>query len=134
VIILAKCDMCKQNVWGGRYHLEDDHYVCGACYKKLKKRGQNRIYKNEAEKKFHENQQKEKFIKEHEKQMNSVGYFKGEMCPFTQVNVGRETVIGGYGGGEYYWQHTACMKEYCAIWDNKNKRCSIKTIALNSKK
>ncbi len=56
-------------------------------------------------------------------------YLKGEMCPFTQISIGQETHIGGYGGGTYVWQHAPCIKEFCAIWDNKNKQCSIKTIS-----
>ena len=76
-------------------------------------------------------------LKEHE--MNSVGYFKGKMCPFTQVNIGGTKNIGAavlWGAPTYdelTWTHSECLKEYCAIWDNKNKQCSIKTIASKTK-
>lgn len=74
-----------------------------------------------------------------EQEMASVGYFKGKMCPFTQVNVGGTQNMGAavlWGAPTYdvlTWTHSECLGEYCAIWDEKDKRCSIKTIALKLK-
>ncbi|MFH0955308.1 MAG: hypothetical protein V1777_04355 [Candidatus Micrarchaeota archaeon] len=65
--------------------------------------------------------------------MEESGYYKGEMCPFTQVEVGgtRAATLAFTGASlnEFVWTHSKCMQEYCAIWDNENKQCSIKTIA-----
>ena len=74
-----------------------------------------------------------------EQEMAAVGYFKGKMCPFTQVNVGGTQNIGAavlWGAPTYdelTWTHSECLESYCAIWDEKNKRCSIKSIASKLK-
>lgn len=74
-----------------------------------------------------------------EQEMAGVGYFKGQMCPFTQVkvggsqNVGSAVLFGAPVYDEFTWTHSECMKEYCAIWDEKTKQCSIKKIAQKIK-
>ena len=70
-----------------------------------------------------------------EAKMASVGYFKGRMCPFTQINVHRWNSKFVFTDAQIKAgssTHIECLKEYCAIWDKKNKQCSIKTIAENS--
>jgi hypothetical protein len=70
-----------------------------------------------------------------EQQMAEIGYDVGEMCPFTQVKVGGTTNIssavffGAPTTDEFTWTHGNCLGKYCAIWDEKKKQCSIKTIA-----
>ncbi|MFH1638137.1 MAG: hypothetical protein ABIB71_06950 [Candidatus Woesearchaeota archaeon] len=70
-----------------------------------------------------------------EQEMASIGYFKGKMCPFTQVKIGGTTNIGfavltgAPTRNEYTWTHGKCIEEYCAIWDTKHKHCLIKTLA-----
>lgn len=65
--------------------------------------------------------------------MASIGYTKGQMCPFTQVEVGgtRAATLAFTGASinEYTWTHSKCLEEYCAIWDSSNNQCSIKTIS-----
>jgi hypothetical protein len=43
------------------------------------------------------------------------------MCPFTQVQIGSTQ----FGSGNYVWQHTECMKEYCVLWDSIHDKCSF---------
>jgi len=73
----------------------------------------------------------------HEKQMNEAGYFKGRMCPFTQVKVGgtkaATLAFTGASMNEYVWTHSECMREYCAIWNAQKEECSIMTIAKKLK-
>jgi len=73
-----------------------------------------------------------------EQKMASIGYFKGKMCPFTQVAVGGTKTttfaITGASINEMTWTHSQCIEEYCALWDSKKKQCSIKTIAENLNK
>ena len=68
-----------------------------------------------------------------ETDMASIGYYKGKMCPFTQVKVGgtNATMLAFTGASmsNFVWTHSKCLEEYCAIWDPKHKQCSIRTIA-----
>lgn len=70
---------------------------------------------------------------ENEHKMAEEGYYKGLMCPFTVAKVGgtRAATLAFTGASinEYVWKHSQCLADYCAIWDPKNKQCSIKTIS-----
>ncbi|VVB83631.1 Uncharacterised protein [uncultured archaeon] len=66
--------------------------------------------------------------KEEEKKQNKES-MKYSMCPFTQVELGQTIGGGGFESGNYTWQHTPCLKEVCAIYDEKNDCCLIRTIA-----
>lgn len=112
--------------------------VCSICGKKI-----GRFIK------FHDRGSGEDFcslkcIREHkrkkpkltdEQEMANIGYYVGEMCPFTQVKVGGTTnvssavLFGAPTTDEFIWTHGKCLGKYCAIWDEKHKQCSIKTIA-----
>lgn len=48
-------------------------------------------------------------------------YKIGGMCPFTQVQIGSTQ----YGQGNYVWQHSECIREYCALWDFRQDKCSF---------
>jgi hypothetical protein len=48
-------------------------------------------------------------------------YEIGGMCPFTVVQVGSTQ----FGQGNYVWQHSKCMQEYCALWDLRLDKCSF---------
>ena len=75
---------------------------------------------------------KEEKIVSKEDQMASIGYYKGKMCPFTQVKIGgtRTATLAFTGASmnEFTWTHTECIEEYCAIWNDKDKQCSMKLI------
>jgi len=58
---------------------------------------------------------------------------KGTMCPFTQVKLGSTVGFGGVESGSYTWQHTECIKGLCAIYNEKDDCCLIKTIAKKLK-
>lgn len=88
----------------------------------------------------------EEFLKKHknnlkeilrEADMNVIGYFKGKMCPFTQVKIGgtraATLALTGASLSEFTWTHTECLEEYCAIWDAKNKCCSFMSNAKRGK-
>ncbi|MCX6707949.1 MAG: hypothetical protein NT001_07520 [Candidatus Woesearchaeota archaeon] len=78
---------------------------------------------------------KEQEILNKEREMAAIGYYKGKMCPFTQVKIGGTTnvssavLFGAPTTDQYTWTHSECLEEYCAIWDSKGKQCSIKKIA-----
>jgi hypothetical protein len=124
---MVKCKVCDKSIaFGGRrFKLKDGSILCNSChdeYLEQKERQQEAL-------------QKKLEPKKREAYMESIGYYKHSMCPFTQVNVGgtkniATVALGGPSINEYTWTHGECIQEYCAIWDEKNKRCSIRTIAL----
>ncbi|MBI2176085.1 hypothetical protein HYU40_01890 [Candidatus Woesearchaeota archaeon] len=134
---MGKCDLCEGNAsWMGCKN-------CGLRSIKQKKDCYEFVFKRKkitlpAEKDI----SLEDFIKKNketilnsieEEKMAAVGYFKGRMCPFTQVKVGgtkaATLAFTGASMNEFTWTHSECLQKYCAIWDIKNKQCSIMTIA-----
>lgn len=79
----------------------------------------------------------EEAVKKEEAKMAEAGYFKGEMCPFTQVKVGGTENIGSavlWGtptSNVYTWQHCGCIGKYCKMWDAKKEDCVLKLAALH---
>jgi hypothetical protein len=118
---MGYCDVCGENLGFGvmRTKLSNGKNACQKCATKWNGSKEEKVF----------------LEKEEEKKMNSIGYFKGQMCPFTQVqlggtqNVGAAVLFGAPTYNQYTWTHGQCIKEYCSIWDSKNECCSFKTIA-----
>lgn len=131
-LILGKCINCKLN--NNESSVEKNNYVFRFKFGEIKIPIKNKKISIEefCEKNDDFILEKLDELKE-DKENEKRGYFKGKMCPFTQVKIGgtRPATLAFTGASvnEYHWTHTACIERYCAIWDEKNKRCSILTIA-----